>query len=184
MKTIADIANELNVSKTSIYNILKKNESDLKEHLHKKQGKSFLDEHAEKFLINYYAAEALETLKDIDIDYNENNANSASLNDFNADSSDIENNSNSLNLVSILQKQLEIKDEQLERKDAQIKDLTESIVNISLAFSDRDKAKQQELFLQAMDKKEMFESTTEPPTDKIIEPPPKENFFKRIFKKK
>lgn len=181
MKSIAEIANDLNVSKTSIYNILKKNETDLKEHIYKKQGKSFLDEQAEKFLINYYAVEKLETLESIDIEDNENNDDSTSFNEFNANSSKVERDSNLLNVVTILQKQLNVKDDQLERKDAQIKDLTESIVNISLAFSEREKAKQQELFLQAIDKKEIIENT--PPTGEAAEPL-KENIFTRLFRKK
>lgn len=182
MKSIADISNELNVSKTSIYNILKKNETDLKGHIHKKQGKSFLDEQAEKFLVNYYAAETLETLKNINIEDNKSDDDSTSFNGFDVNSSNIESNSNLLNVLAILQKQLDVKDDQLERKDAQIKDLTESIVNISLAFSDRDRAKQQELFLQAIDKKEMIKNTTPPLTEGAAEPP--KGFFKKLFRKK
>jgi len=185
MKSIAELSNELNVSKTSIYNILKKNETALKEHTHKKQGKTFLDNYAEMFLIDYYTVEINKNLTIPDIINTEENekestADSTVFNDFEEDSSEVETDLNSLNIIAILQKQLKIKDEQLKRKDEQIKDLTESIKTISIAFSDRDKVKQQELFLEAMEKKEAIEKTA--PSEEI-EPPKKTNFINRFLKK-
>ena len=96
MKSIAEIADELSVSKTSIYKILKKNEELFGEHIQKKQGKTLLDEHVERFLENYYASEAVPGAEEVEIDLNE-----------------VKNDSNLLNLIAILQKQIEVKDDQL-----------------------------------------------------------------------
>ena len=169
-KTIAEVASDLNKSKTSVYNLLKKNENELRNHVHKRQGKTFLDDYAEQFLVNYYASETLETLKDIGISDAHEPSVSTTFNDFQSNSTRVESSSNLLNVIQLLQKQLQV-------KDNQIKDLTEGLKNISLAFAEREKSKQQELYLQAVDKKDLFVNTPSSP------PSERDGLLRRFFKR-
>lgn len=61
MKTVKEIAETANVSKTSIYNLIKKNSIPT----FKREGKTFLDESGESLVIGYYSTEQHETISDI-----------------------------------------------------------------------------------------------------------------------
>ena len=61
MKTIKEIANAVNISKTSVYNLIKRNNIQT----FKKDGTTYLDEKAETLIIAYYSGERHETIKDI-----------------------------------------------------------------------------------------------------------------------
>ena len=60
-KTIKEIAEAVNISKTSVYNLIKRHNIQT----FKKDGTTYLDEKAETLIIAYYSGERHETIKDI-----------------------------------------------------------------------------------------------------------------------
>lgn len=61
MKTIREIAEAVNVSKTSIYNLVKKHNIQT----FKREGKSYIDENGESLITAYYSTEQYKTISDI-----------------------------------------------------------------------------------------------------------------------
>ena len=61
IRTIKDIAKIANISKTSVYNLLKKHNIQT----FKKEGITYLDEKAESLILSYYSGERQKTIDDI-----------------------------------------------------------------------------------------------------------------------
>jgi len=59
-KTIKEVANAVNISKTSVYNLIKRNSIQT----FKKNGTTYIDEKAETLIIAYYLGERHETIRD------------------------------------------------------------------------------------------------------------------------
>ena len=101
MKTVKDLVNEINISKVSIYNMIKKPE--FKGHIFKGEDNvTLLDETAEQLLKAHYFKARGETIKDIIAE---------EIN--NLDSKDGEE-INSLDILTALQQQLDVKDSQID----------------------------------------------------------------------
>ena len=61
LKTIKEIAESANISKTSVYNLIKRN----KIQTFKKEGVTYLDEKAENLIIAYYSGDRYESIEDV-----------------------------------------------------------------------------------------------------------------------
>ena len=105
MKSIKEIAEEVGVSKTSIYNLIKRNNIPTE----RRDGKTLLNEDSVNLIISYYSNEQSITLLDIIAETKEIESESES---------EIQQNQR---LIDILENELKSKDEQLQAKDEQIK---------------------------------------------------------------
>ena len=110
MKSIAEVSEIAKVSKTSIYNLIKKHSIPTV----KLGGKTYLDEISENLIVGYYSNypnTVTEEPKELTEDEKNDNY--------------IEN----LEMLSFLQEQIAVKDNQLESKDRQIDNLLSIIMN-------------------------------------------------------
>ncbi|MDR2939269.1 MAG: hypothetical protein LBV08_03000 [Clostridiales bacterium] len=109
MITIKDLSDELGKSKTSIYNLVKKNNLTTI----KKEGTTFLTDESKIFIIDYYNLESEESFKNIEDEVKK------AIDEEEYKGPDVE-------LLILLKQQLEIKDKQLEEKEKTI----QSLINV------------------------------------------------------
>ena len=160
MKTVKELELLLNVSKVSIYSMLKKDE--LKGHIFKGENNiTLIDDIGVELLKSHYLKDEGETLDDItNISEDEICQNKESSKVDSKDDDEIKN----LEIIRILQQQLEIKDEQINH-----------LLNIVINH-------------QKLQATKLLTENQELTNDTIhtiqTEEPPKRGFFRRIFRKK
>jgi AcrR family transcriptional regulator len=162
IQTIKEIAEAANVSKTSIYNLIRKHNIPTV----KREGKTFLDENGRSLVMAYYSTEQHETISDIITETKEAEDENfqAEFQDDIQDSKPIENS----HFISILERELDEKNKTIQAliqsNQSLIQAMTADKINEAARLMIRD----------------MSHSTD----NDIKEPPQKESFFKKLFKKK
>lgn len=160
MKSVKEIAETANVSKTSVYNLIKKHSIPT----FKREGKTFLDESGESLVIGYYSTEQHETISDIITDTKETEEpNQSDFQDEFQDSKPLEY----IKVISILES------ERTEKNNI-IKELLQSNKILSQALAAGKVNEAARLMIQDTKYNTI---NNEPST------PSKENIFKRIFKR-
>lgn len=179
MKSIKSISQDTGISKVSLYKLIRKPE--LIDHVKKDGNITLIDDIGEQIIIEYYSRQRLATLNDI---LDENTDEPCKLEENEGVSHVSKPRLQSVNevynvdFIMILENQLNAKDEQLKEKDTQIKTKDEQIkqkdnqLNALLILLNKEK-----------DIKLIGDSTMGRPNIHSAEPP-KEGFFKRLFKKK
>ena len=154
LKTIKELSEAVNISKTSIYNLVKKNNIPT----FKREGKTYLDENAESLVLGYYSSEQGETISQIIRETKED------INDtFQAEFQDSQPLENS-HLIGILENELE-------EKNKTIQSLIQSNQSLIQALTADKINEAARLMIQDNNKDAATINTAEPP----------KGFFKRLF---
>jgi len=160
-KTIKDIAEAVNVSKTSIYNLIKNHNIPTI----KREGKTFLDENGESLVLAYYSTEQHEAISGLIMETKE--AGNEDFQDGFQHSQPLEND----RLISILEKELEEKNKTIQA----LIQSNQSLIQALTADKINDAAR---LMIQDKSHTSAGKNTAEPPAE------PLKGFFSRLFKKK
>jgi len=178
MKTIREISENTGISKVSLYKLIRKPE--LEAHIKKEGNSTLVDDIGEQIIIEYYSRQRLATLNDIldesTLESDKLKENEC-LNHVNKPDLQEVNEVKNVDFIKILENQLNTKDEQMKEKDNQIQTKDEQI---------RQKDNQLNALLILLNKEKdikLISDSTYRPDIPPAEPPPKEGFFKRIFKK-
>lgn len=163
MKSVKEIAETVNVSKTSVYNLIKKNNIPT----FKREGKTFLDKSGESLVIGYYSTEQHETISDIITDTKAETEDEASQSDFQGEFQD----SKPLEYIKVIS----ILESERTEKNNIIKELLQSNKILSQALA-ADKVNETARLMIKDNMYAMSGTTREPTAPK--------RFFNRIFKRK
>lgn len=157
MKSIKDLSIQVGVSKTSVYNLIKKNNIET----FKKDGKTLIDQNGENLIIAYYSTDQQKTLEDIITDSKQqldDNFQPNFQDDFQPNKQ-IENT----DLIRILENQLTEKDKTIQ-----------ALINVISYEKNYQTAR-----LLADNNKNMMNVQSEP----ISPSSTKKSFFERLFKR-
>ena len=166
MKTIAELASELNVTPQAIYKKIKQFKQPLKQHLHKgEKGKTLIDSEGQVIIRNSFKQFKQSVVKQFQQPFNEQ---------FNSDNSQI---------IKLLEDNINILQEQLKTKDKQIEDLTATVKTQAESINIERK---NELAGTLIDGQKKIDSSENISNDvsELLEPQKGQNsFFKRLFGK-
>lgn len=162
MKSVKEIAETVSVSKTSIYNLIKKHDIPT----FKRKGKTFLDEIGETLVIGYYSTEQHETISDIITDTKAETEGDTRQSDFQDEFQD----SNPLEYIKVIS----ILESERTEKNNIIKELLQSNKILSQALA----AGKVNETARLMTRDSMYNVSD------TLEPDAPKGLFSRIFKKK
>ena len=163
MKTIKEVADAVKVSRTSIYNLIKKHNIQT----FKRDGKTYIDEAAESLIIGHYSMEQHETAEDI-VEEATGDENETLQSDFQDNCKLVQ----SSHLIELLEKELDSKNKIIQLLEKELEEKNKTIQGLIQALTAEKLNEAKRLMVYDIE----FSATKDPQ-------PPK-GFFQRIFGRK